>query len=127
MSAGQRLGRSSGAGFLAIAGVLSAVALLAGCSQVAAIAPVGGNHLSEVRYAAIDVLTTAGTPLLTAPVCDSTSDGTVTCAGTTTTGDPITVLSTAADPATVTVTVGTSVLYAGSITDVLDAAARATS
>lgn len=56
--------RAVSAAFLAVIGVL-----LAGCSQIAAIAPVGGSHLAEVRYAAIDLLVDAEVEILTAPVC----------------------------------------------------------
>ncbi|MGU3647070.1 hypothetical protein ACLBXX_19100 [Microbacterium sp. C23T] len=99
--------------------------LLAGCSQVAAIAPVGGSHEAEVRYAAIDVLLDASTEVLVAPVCESDEAGTVTCAGETVAGDEISVVSTATDPTAVEVRVGTDVLYSGSIMEVLDRAARA--
>lgn len=99
----------------------------AGCSQVTALAPVGGNHLTEVRYAAIDVLTGAGVDILTAPVCESAADGAITCTGTTLAGDTITALSPADDQTSVTITVGTDVLYTGSVMDVLNDAARSTS
>lgn len=100
---------------------------LTGCSQVAALAPVGGNHVTEVRYAAIDVLTDAGVDILTAPVCESATDGAVTCTGRTLAGDTITAVSPADDQSVVTVTVGTQSLYSGSIMDVLNEAARSTS
>lgn len=98
--------------------------VLAGCSQVAAIAPVGGSHLAEVRYAAIDVLLGAGTDVLTAPVCAQAASGEVSCAGETVDGDAIAVVSPADDRSVVTVTVGDRELYSGSIMDVLDDAAR---
>jgi hypothetical protein len=103
---------------------LAAVSGLAGCSQVAAIAPVGGDHLAEVRYAAIDVLLDADTDVLTAPVCAQATSGEVTCAGKTTEGDDIAVVSPADDQTIVTVTVGDRELYSGSIMDVLNDAAR---
>jgi hypothetical protein len=115
-----------------VLGVMTAAALaalaagvLAGCSQVAAIAPVGGGHEAEVRYAAIDVLTTAGTDILTAPVCAMDAGGAITCAGSTTAGETITAVSPAGDQTVVTVTVGADTLYSGSIADVLNDAARA--
>ncbi|CAN5146709.1 hypothetical protein BH09ACT6_BH09ACT6_24050 [soil metagenome] len=112
-----------------VAGALAVLlgAMLVGCSQVAAIAPVGGNHQAEVRYAAIDVLMGAGIDFLTAPVCETSTDGAITCAGETTKGEHITALSPTTDQTRVTVTVGSDVLYTGSIMDVLDAAARSTS
>ncbi len=106
--------------------LIVAAGMLAGCSQVAALAPVGGNHETEVRYAAIDVLTTSGVAVLTAPVC-ATAGGAVTCSGTTVSGETVTVVSPADDPVVLTVTVGEKQLYSGSIMDVLDAAARSTS
>jgi hypothetical protein len=104
---------------LAVVGVL-----LAGCSQIAAIAPVGGNHLAEVRYAAIDVLLDADVEILTAPVCAQAPAGEVSCQGETADGADITVVSPPDDQTIVTVTVGDDELYSGSITDVIDEAAR---
>lgn len=109
---------------VSIAGVALAGLLLAGCSQIAAIAPVGGNHLTEVRYAAIDVLLDADIEILTAPVCAQAPSGEVSCQGETTDGTDIAVLSPADDQTIVTVTVGDDELYSGSIMKVLDAAAR---
>ncbi len=110
------------------AGAALALALaggaLAGCSQIAALAPVGGDHLTEVRYAAVDVLVGAKVELLAAPACESAADGATSCAGETVAGETIAVDSPAADPTTVTVRVGDEVLYSGPIQDVLDAAAR---
>ncbi len=104
-----------------------AAAALAGCSQISALAPVGGDHLATVRYAAIDVLLEAQVEILTAPVCESATDGASTCTGETVDGEAITVNSTAADPTSLAVQVGTKVLYSGSIQDVLDDAARVAS
>ena len=104
---------------LAVVGVL-----LAGCSQISAIAPVGGSHLAEVRYAAIDVLVDADVEILTAPVCAQAPSGEVSCQGKTTDGTKITVDSPADDKTVLTVTVGDSELYSGSIMKVLDEAAR---
>jgi hypothetical protein len=104
--------------------VLVAGVLLAGCSQVAAIAPVGGDHLAEVRYAAIDVLLDAGVEVLTAPVCAQAPSGEVSCQGETTDGLAISATSPADDQTVLTVTVGEKELYSGSIMDVLDEAAR---
>lgn len=98
---------------------------LAGCSQVAAIAPVGGSHQAEVRYAAIDVLMDAGTEVLVAPVCESEPDGTITCTGETIAGERILAVSPGSDPSVVDVSVGEDVVYSGSIMEVLDRAARA--
>jgi hypothetical protein len=101
---------------------LGALALaLAGCSQVAAIAPVGGGRVADVRYAANDLLVEAGIEIRTAPVCRE-ADHVVTCAGTTLDGAPIAVESAAGDEDAMTLTVGGDTLYSGSIQDVLDRA-----
>lgn len=97
--------------------------LLTGCSQVAALAPVGGDRLAEVRFASNDVLVDRAVPVLTAPVCTADGD-TVTCTGATVDGQPVTATSTAADPDTLVVTVGPTTLFSGSLQDVLTAAAR---
>lgn len=104
--------------------LVAAVLLLTGCSQIAAIAPVGGNHLAEVRYAAIDVLLDADVQVLTAPVCAQAPSGEVSCQGETADGTDISVVSPADDQTVVTVTVGDDELYAGSIMDVINEAAR---
>lgn len=107
------------------AGVAATLALLlAGCSQVAAIAPVGGDHLAEVRYAAIDVLLADDVELLTAPDCAQAASGEVTCTGETLDGAQITVVSPADDQTVLTVTVGDRELYSGSIMKIIDEAAR---
>ncbi len=101
---------------------LAAAAALAGCSQVAAIAPVGGGHLSEVRYAAIDVLTSAHIEILTAPVCTQSADETVSCDGAAADGRAIHVSGTAPAQDVVTVTVGADTVYDGSVQAVLEKA-----
>lgn len=106
------------------AGALALVMALTGCSQVAAIAPVGGSHQAEVRYAAIDVLVDADIEVMVAPVCESDDAGAITCEGETTDGTVISVVSTAADQTSVEVRVGDDVIYSGSIMEVLNRAAR---
>jgi hypothetical protein len=93
---------------------------IAGCSQIAAIAPVGGDHLAEVRFAANDLLLQADIELLTAPACTTASDGAITCEGETLDGEKITVESPADDPQSLTVTVGSDTLYSGSIQEALE-------
>jgi hypothetical protein len=110
---------------VAIVGVGGMLALLlAGCSQVAAIAPVGGDHLAEVRYAAIDVLLAEDVELLTAPDCAQAASGEVTCTGQTLDGAQISVVSPADDQTVLTVSVGDRELYSGSIMKLIDEAAR---
>lgn len=98
---------------------------LAGCSQIAALAPVGGNGLAEVRFGAIDVLQQKGVEILAAPVCSQTdADGAVTCAGTTGDGRDIAVTSNVGADATLVIVVGGETIFSGSLSDVLDEAAR---
>jgi len=77
-------------------GAASAALVLAGCSQVAAIAPVGGDRLAEVRYAGTDVLLEEGIEILAAPVCTSPDEIAVTCEGETMDGEVILLAVTAA-------------------------------
>ncbi len=91
----------------------------AGCSQTAALAPVGGAELGDLRYAVNDVLTDKGIEILVAPVCSGTG-AEITCAGTTTGNEPITATATSDDASTVKIEVGSTVLYSGSVQDVLD-------
>lgn len=101
--------------------LVAAGLVLAGCSQVAAIAPVGGERLATVRFAAIDVLTEAGTDILTAPVCTESDDATITCEGGTF-GDDIRVSSPGTAQDDLTVTVGSDTLYEGSLQAVIEKA-----
>ena len=109
---------------LAAALALGAATLaLAGCSQIAAIAPVGGSREAEVRYAAIDVLLERGVEVGTAPVCAMVDDDAViSCAGETLDGAPILVESPADAPDTFVLTVDGETLYDGPTADVLEAA-----
>lgn len=99
---------------------------LSACSQVSALAPVGGDRLAIVRFAANDVLVQNRVPVLAAPTC-TTSGAAISCAGSTTDGASISVSSTADQQQLMTVTVGSSTLYNGAIQDIIDRAARPTS
>lgn len=103
-----------------------AVLALAGCSQIAAIAPVGGNHLTEVRFATIDVLQQKDIALEEVPTCTRASDGAISCTGTTADGTAVTAASPATDPDSFTVTVGSDTLFTGSVAAVIDRAAGVT-
>ena len=116
MNRGQRLAALATAAAITLA--------LAGCSQIAAIAPVGGDHLAEVRFAANDLLLQADIELLTAPACTTESDGAIACEGETVSGEKITVESPADDPQSLTVTVGSDTLYSGSIQEALEKSLR---
>ena len=111
------------AAVLAAAAALAA-ALLTGCSQVDALAPVGGDRATEIRFATIDLLLDENIDLLEVPTCTESDDKAVSCTGTTVDGDTITVESTAADQATMTIKVGDTVLYDGTIDDLIEKAAR---
>ncbi|OZC91729.1 hypothetical protein CH254_04425 [Rhodococcus sp. 06-412-2C] len=99
--------------------LVSAVVACAGCSQTAALAPVGGAELGNLRYAVNDVLLEQGIEILVAPVCSGTGAD-IECAGETTGNETITGSATSDDASTVEIKVGTNVLYSGSVQDVLD-------
>ncbi len=106
--------------------VIAAVAVtgtLTGCaSQIAALAPVGGDAVTTVRTAAIDVVTGHGLLVKEAPRCTATTDG-FSCVGAVTDGSAI-VVSAPLSAETLRVQVGGRVLYDGSVQAVLDAAAQ---
>ena len=104
--------------------LLVVAAALAGCSQVAALAPVGGNRATEIRFATIDVLLDEDVAVLEAPTCAEAPDKAVHCTGTTVDGDEITADSPADDQTALTVRVGDEVLYDGTIDDVIETAIR---
>lgn len=89
--------------------------VLAGCTQVDALAPVGGDHISMVRIAANDILLNAQIDLLTAPVCTQDGDRNV-CKGETLAGEAIGVESTGDH---LSVKVGDRTLYDGSLASVI--------
>ncbi|OZE04024.1 hypothetical protein CH249_12610 [Rhodococcus sp. 05-2255-3B1] len=99
--------------------LLSVLVACAGCSQTAALAPVGGAELGDLRYAVNDVLFEKGIEILVAPVCSGTGAD-IECAGETTDNEAITGSATSDDASTVEIKVGTEVLYSGSVQDVLD-------
>jgi hypothetical protein len=99
------------------------VALLAGCSsQISALAPVGGDDITSLRIAAIDVLLERKLTIRDAPVCSEVAPG-YSCTGSLTDGSAIVVTAPDADATTMTITVGGSVVYEGSVQEVLDRAA----
>ena len=104
-----------------VLGLALAALSLAGCSQVAAIAPVGGSRLAEVRFATGDILVAEGIDILSGPDCEQ--DGrTVTCTGETLDGDAITSESPAAEETARPVTVGGTTVYSGTVMDALETA-----
>lgn len=109
-----------------LAGAL-AVSALAGCaSQLDGLAPVGGDAMTGVKFAATDVLLERKLGILEAPVCTETGD-TVSCVGSLTDGAAINVQADiGTKPHTMTVTVGGTVVYDGEVQTILDEAAQAT-
>jgi len=103
--------------------VALAVLALSGCSQVSALAPVGGDDVSEVRFATIDVLLSSHVEVLEAPTC-SLDGETITCAGTTMDGDAIASTSGTTLDSTLEVTVGGASIFSGTLGSVLDAGAE---
>ena len=100
--------------------------LLGACtSQLDALAPVGGDAVTGVTFAATDVLLQRKLGILEAPAC--TLAGTaVACVGSLTDGSRVSVSAdVTTKPHTMTVTVGGEVIYDGDVQSVLDDAARA--
>jgi hypothetical protein len=115
--------RASGA--LSAAAFFALALALGGCSQISALAPVGGDAIAEVRFGAIDVLLANDIDVLDAPTCSTLDASTAaTCAGSTTTGEAITVTSSTAADAQLEVVVGGRSLYSGPLQAVIDEAAR---
>ena len=106
-----------------LAPLLLVLVAAAGCSQVDALAPVGGGREALVRFAGNDVLVTKGVAIRTAPVCRYDA-GAVTCEGSTLDGLPIRVTAPPGDPARMTVTVGSRTLYDGGVQEIVDASGR---
>jgi hypothetical protein len=101
---------------------VGAIALSA-CSQVSALAPVGGDGISTLRIAIDDVLAEKGVPVLVSPKCTE-AEKAFTCKGTTRAGDPIVATSPAGDPMTMTVSVAGKILYDGDVNAVVQRAAE---
>jgi hypothetical protein len=98
--------------------LLLGLAALSGCSQAAALAPVGGDRIVAVRVAAINVLLSQGVEFVAAPTCSAGDDSGVTCDGQTEEGLRIKAHSSSASPGELIVAVGEEVVY----DDDLDAA-----
>ena len=110
------------------AAVISTMLLaLSGCaSQIGGLAPVGGDALTGVRIAAVDVLLENKLGILEAPVCTQVAKA-VSCVGSLTDGRVIAVTAdVSTTPDTMTVTVGGTTIYDGDVQAVLDKAAQAT-
>lgn len=93
---------------------------LSGCaSQISALAPVGGDVLVSVRYAATEVMLEEGYDFLEAPVCQQT-DTDITCQGKLMSGENVEVLAPLEDAPTMTITIDGNVFFEGNYQDVLN-------
>jgi len=111
-----------------VAAVLAAgitVGSLTGCaSQIAGLAPVGGDKTTALRIAAIDVILARKLTIRDAPACVQV-DGDFNCIGSLTDGDVIQVTAPGPDLTDMTVIVGGDIIvYQGPIQKVLDDAAQ---
>ena len=104
------------------------VLALTGCaSQISGLAPVGGDTMTGVRTAVIDVLIDKGIDVKVAPTCTEVATG-YECEGTTMDGQPITATGSDADDPKIEIVVGGGApIFTGTMQAVLDEAARATS
>jgi hypothetical protein len=110
---------------LAVVSALAAsTVLLAGCSQVAALAPVSGDKESQLRTAAIDKLLELGVDIWQAPVCETTDTG-WTCTGSTTDKRSILVFAPNTGDFVMTITMAGQQLYSGPVAAVVASAAEA--
>ena len=111
----------------AAAVIMLLLLVLTGCaSQISGLAPVGGDALTGVRIAAVDVLLENKLGILEAPVCTQVAKS-VSCVGSLTDGSVVTVeADVSTTPNTMTVTVGGTMIYDGDVQAVLDKAAQAT-
>ncbi|MDI9915662.1 hypothetical protein [Rhodococcus sp. IEGM 1379] len=95
------------------------VVTLGGCSQVDALAPVGGAGIADMRYATNEVLLEKNIDILVAPVC-SGEGLELRCTGETVNSESITATSTSQDESTFKLVVGTETVYSGDVQTVLD-------
>ena len=111
----------------AAAVIVTMLLALSGCaSQIGGLAPVGGDALTGVRIAAVDVLLENKLGILEVPVCTQVAKS-VSCVGSLTDGSVVTVeADISTTPDTMTVTVGGETIYDGDVQAVLDKAAQAT-
>ncbi|MEK9809916.1 MAG: hypothetical protein VW362_05680 [Candidatus Nanopelagicales bacterium] len=100
--------------------VIATVALT-GCSQIAALTPVGGDSITSVRNAVYDVLVDQQVPIMVAPQCETVDSG-FTCVGSTVDGAEIRAEAGSTAPYPLTITVGGEQIFSGDAQQVLDAA-----
>jgi hypothetical protein len=112
-----------------------AATALAGCSQIAALAPVGGDTVASVRYAVIDVLLAHDVAVLEAPTCVQDTAA-ISCTGSVVGGGAISASAVSPTPSpspgpqddapdlVLEVIVDGESLYSGSLQSVIDEAVR---
>lgn len=96
-------------------------ALLAACSQISALTPVGGDAVTSVRNAVYDVLVADGVGILVAPTCASSDSG-FQCEGLTLDDKAIVAVADAASPYALTITIDGETIFEGTAEDVLQRA-----
>lgn len=104
-------------------GLIAIAAVLGGCSQAAALAPVGGDRVVSVRVATIEVLLERLIDVREAPACHQDDDAAVSCTGTTSDGLTVSAAAMRADLDRVIVQIDGDTVYDGSIDAVLEQAA----
>ncbi len=104
---------------VAAAVIATALLSVAGCSQLSALAPVSGDDITALRTAVYDVLLENDVDILVAPQCEESGAG-YTCAGTTIDNEAIAVVAEGDDETlSMTVKVGSRVVYDGNVEDVV--------
>jgi hypothetical protein len=97
------------------------VSTLAGCSQIDALAPVGGDKITSVRNAVYDVLVQQQVEVLVAPTCTTIETG-FTCTGSTVNNEKIVAEASGTAPFPLVITVDGVAIFEGSAQDILDEA-----
>ena len=108
---------------LVTVGIGLALLSVSGCaSQLAALAPVGGDDLTMVRSASTTVLLANDLEILDAPQCQKTETE-ITCIGSLLDGSEVLVTAPLDPFGEMTVTVGGSVVFEGDLKKVIEQAA----
>lgn len=94
---------------------------LTSCSQIDALAPVGGAAITSVRNATYDVLVDEGVEILVAPQCNAVPTG-FTCEGSTVDGLTILAEASADAPYELTISIDGKNVFQGTAQEVLEAA-----
>lgn len=97
------------------------VPTLAGCSQINALAPVGGDKITSVRNAVYDVLMQQQVEVLVAPTCATVEAG-FTCTGSTVSNGKIVAEASGTAPFTLVIKVDGVEIFEGTAQSVLDQA-----